>query len=291
VEKLVQANLRIGAEAANLAHALTANSKSMGDWGQMILESILEKSGLMKGREYFVQEYLKDEQGNYLVNELGQRMQPDVTVVYPDNRKVIVDAKVSLTAFTRYTAAPTREAEAQALQEHLRSVRRHIEDLSRKNYQDFAPSLDFVMLFVPVEPAYLAALQADPELWNFAYNRRILLTSPSNLIVALKMIVDLWKRDNQSRNHQAIAERGGKLYDKFFGVLESLRDLGGHLAAAHRSYNRTVSRLGEGNDNLLKQVEKLKDLGASAKKTLPRIDSFPLKDMETEGKQEDEAVE
>ena len=279
VEKLVLANQTISQEANNLTNALTSKGKTQGDWGQMILESILEKSGLGKNREYFVQEYLKDEHGKNLVNDTGQKMQPDVIISYPDNRKVIVDSKVSLTAYSRYTSATAKEEEAKALSDHLKSVRSHIDDLSSKNYQDFAPSLDFVMMFVPVEPAYLIAIHADQDLWTYAYNKRILLTSPSNLIVALKMILDLWKRDNQSKNHQAIVERGGKLYDKFSLVLESFKDIGANLKATQRSYNTAVSQLSEGNDNVLKQVEKLKTLGAKAKKNLPEPDSLPLLDI------------
>jgi DNA recombination protein RmuC len=282
VEKLVIANMKISEEANNLTNALTSNSKTQGDWGQMILESILEKSGLVNGREYFIQEYLKDENGNYLLNDLGMKMQPDVIVAYPDNRKVIVDSKVSLTAYNRYISSSNKEEESKALTEHLKSIKRHIDDLSAKSYQDFAPSLDFVMMFVPVEPAYLIAVNTDEDLWSYAYNKRILLTSPSNLIVALKMIVDLWKRDNQSKNHQAIVERGGKLYDKFASVLESIKDIGSNLKATHNSYNKAVSQLSEGNDNVIKQVEKLKTLGAKAKKNLPEAESFPRIDFADE---------
>lgn len=282
VEKLVIANQTISQEANNLTNALTSKGKTQGDWGQMILESILEKSGLGKDREYFVQEYLKDELGNNLVNDLGTKMQPDVTIAYPDNRKVIVDSKVSLSAYNRYISANVKEEEVKALSEHLKSIKNHIDDLSSKNYQDFAPSLDFVMMFVPIEPAYLIAVHTDQDLWSYAYNKRILLTSPSNLIVALKMIVDLWKRDNQSKNHQAIVERGGKLYDKFALVLDSFKDIGSNLKATQKSYNTAISQLSEGNDNVLKQVEKLKTLGAKAKKSLPEPDSLPLLEITTD---------
>ncbi len=271
VEKLVQANQRISEETNNLTNALTSNSKTQGDWGQMILESILEKSGLVKDREYFVQEYLKDEAGNYHVNEQGNKMQPDVIIVYPDNRKVIVDSKVSLTAYNKYNSSIAKDEETKSLNDHLRSIRKHIDDLSSKNYQDFAPSLDFVMMFVPVEPAYLAALNLDQDLWNYAYKKRILLTSPSNLIVALRMIVDLWKKDSQSKNYKEIVERGGKLYDKFANVIDGLQDLGKNLKSAQKNYDITIGRISDGNDSVLKQVEKLKTLGVSTKKFLPEI--------------------
>lgn len=279
VEKLVLANQKISEEANNLTNALTSKGKVQGDWGQMILESILEKSGLVKDREYFVQTYLKDDNADYHENEHGTRMQPDVIISYPDNRKLIVDSKVSLTAYNRYSATSVKEEETKALNEHLRSIKKHIDDLSAKSYQDFAPSLDFVMLFVPIEPAYLIALHSDQDLWNYAYNKRVLLTSPSNLIVALKMIVDLWKRDNQSKNHQEIVERGGKLYDKFTSVLMSLKDIGINLKLTQKSYNNAVAQLSEGNDNVLKQVEKLKTLGAKAKKNLPEENGLPLIDI------------
>ena len=282
VEKLVLANQTISQEANNLTNALTSKGKTQGDWGQMILESILEKSGLGKDREYFVQEYLKDELGNNLVNESGQKMQPDVIIAYPDNRKVIVDSKVSLTAYNRYTSTTVKDDELKALNEHMKSIKNHIDDLSAKNYQDFAPSLDFVMMFVPIEPAYLIAVHTEQDLWSYAYNKRILLTSPSNLIVALKMIVDLWKRDFQSKNHQAIVDRGGKLYDKFALVLDSFKDIGSNLKATQKSYNTAISQLSEGNDNVLKQVEKLKTLGAKAKKSLPEPDSLSLLEITTD---------
>ncbi len=274
VEKLVLANEKISEEANNLTKALTSNSKTQGDWGQMILESILEKSGLAKDREYLVQEYLKDDNGNYHVNEEGNKMQPDVIMVYPDSRKIIVDSKVSLTAYVRHIAAESKEDEEKALLEHLKSIRKHIDDLSAKSYQDFAPTLDFVMLFIPIEPAYLTAIQKDPELWYYAYRKRIILTSPTNLMLALKMLADFWKRDIQSKNYGEIVERGGKLHDKFANLLSSIQGIGTNLQSANKSYNAAISQLSEGNDNLLKQVDKLKKLGANTKKELPEPHSI-----------------
>lgn len=255
VAKLVELNQKISEEANNLTNALKGSAKTQGDWGQMILENILEKSGLVKDREYFVQEYLKDEDGNYLKNEDGSKMQPDVIVAYPDNRKVIIDSKVSLTAYTRFTATSDKMEQKRAVDEHLKSIRKHIDELSNKNYQDFAPTLDFVMMFVPNEPAYLLALQHDSELWHYAYNKRILLISPTNLIAALKLIVDLWKREYQNRNAQEIAERGAALYDKFVGFVDNLNDIGANLEKTQKSYNAAFGQLKDGRGNLIGQAE------------------------------------
>jgi DNA recombination protein RmuC len=241
-----------------------------GDWGQMILENILERSGLTAGREYFVQEFLKDPDGNYYTAENGSRMQPDVIVVYPDKRKVIIDAKVSLTAYANYTGSDDPGEQKKFIGEHLRSVRKHIDELSRKNYQDYAETLDFVMMFIPNEPAYMLALRYEESLWQYAYEKKILLISPTNLIAALKLIVDLWKREYQNRNALEIAERGAALYDKFVNFVDSLTDIETHLDRAKRSYENAYGQLKTGKGNLIGQTEKLRELGVKAKKSLPQ---------------------
>lgn len=270
VKKLKELNTKLSEDAVNLTNALKGSSKTQGDWGQMILENILEKSGLTRDREYFVQEFLKDSDGAYLVNEDGNKMQPDVIISYPDDRKVIIDAKVSLSAYLRYTQANEAGEQNACIREHLRSVRKHIDELSRKSYQDYAVTLDFVMMFVPNEPAYMLALQHDPDLWQYAYDKKILLISPTNLIAALKLIVDLWKREYQNRNAIEIAERGAKLYDKFVGFISNLDRIGKNLDQAQNAYNDAYKQLSAGNDNLVLQTQKLKDLGVKTKKSLPQ---------------------
>ncbi len=270
VKKLKELNTKLSEDAVNLTNALKGSSKTQGDWGQMILENILEKSGLVRDREYFVQEFLKDVDGAYLVNEDGSKMQPDVIISYPDDRKVIIDSKVSLSAYVRYTQTDVPDDQKKCIGEHLRSVRKHIDELSRKSYQDYAVTLDFVMMFVPNEPAYMLALQHDPDIWQYAYDKKILLISPTNLIAALKLIVDLWKREYQNRNAIEIAERGAKLYDKFVGFINNLEKIGKNLDQAQNAYNDAYKQLSTGNDNLVLQTQKLKDLGVKAKKNLPQ---------------------
>ena len=269
VEKLVVLNQQISKEASNLTHALKGDSKTQGDWGEMILESILEQSGLTKDREYFIQETLRDEDGNTIKNDDSNIMRPDVVIAYPDERKVIVDSKVSLTAYSKYCDAEDPTLQKKFLAEHIKSIRKHIDELSYKSYQDFTKSLDFVMMFVPNEPAYLVALKNDHEIWSYAYRKRVILISPTNLIAALKLINDLWKREYQNQNAQKIAERGALLYDKFAGFVETLQKVGINLEKASNSYNDAFKQLKDGQGNLIRQAEMLRDLGVHGKKKLP----------------------
>ena len=213
---------------------------------------------------------LLDANGNPLKSDSeGKKMRPDVVIKYPDKRSVIIDSKVSLNAFTRLIAATEVDTQKQELEAHLAAIKAHIITLSTKGYDDYDKALDFVMMFIPSEPAYIAALQADPDLWNFAYDKRILLLSPTNLITSLKLIVDLWKREYQNQNALEIADRGAKLYDKFVGFVANLDDLGDYLEKAQVKYVEAYKQLCKGNDNLVSQATKLKGLGLKTKKELP----------------------
>ncbi|NIF05413.1 DNA recombination protein RmuC [Chryseobacterium sp. Tr-659] len=271
VKELAELNQQISDDAKKLTRALKGESKTQGNWGEMILESILEKSGLVKGREYFLEHELRDEDNNALFSEFsGKKMRPDAVVKYPDERNVIIDSKVSLTAFTELVDEADADVYAIKLSQHLGSIKNHITQLSQKAYDDYGKSLDFVMMFIPSEPAYIAAMQADQNLWNYAYERRILLLNPSNLITSLKLIADLWKREYQNRNSMEIAERGAKLYDKFVGFVENLEKVGRNLDQAKNVYNDAYKQLHTGNDNLVIQTQKLKSLGIKNKKELPQ---------------------
>jgi DNA recombination protein RmuC len=276
VKELAELNQQISEDAKKLTRALKGESKTQGNWGEMILESILEKSGLVKGREYFLEHELRDEDNRALFSEFsGKKMRPDAVVKYPDERNVIIDSKVSLTAFTELVDETDQDIYIMKLNQHLSSIKNHIQQLSQKAYDDYGKSLDFVMMFIPSEPAYIAAMQADQNLWNYAYERRVLLLNPSNLITSLKLIADLWKREYQNRNSMEIAERGAKLYDKFVGFVDNLEKVGKNLDQAKNVYNDAYKQLSTGNDNLVTQTQKLKSLGIKNKKDLPQslIDS------------------
>lgn len=261
VRELIQTTDKVSAEANNLATALKGQAKTQGNWGEMILERILETNGLMRGREYDVQHPIK--------NTDGDQQFLDVIVHLPDNRKLIIDSKVTLVAYDRYCASETEEDRERCLKEHLKALSTHIDQLSSKKYDDMETSPDFVMLFVPIEPAYLTAVQNDSEIWARAYAKKVLLISPTNLMAAVKMVSDLWKRDQQSKNALAIALQGEKLYDKFINFLNSMEDIGNHLNKSQDAYNRALNQLKQGRGNLVRQAEKLRDLGIKSPKALP----------------------
>lgn len=270
VKELAELNQLMSEETRNLTRALKGESKTQGDWGEMILETILEKSGLRRDEEYFMQEELRDDDGTALRSDSeNKKMRPDAVVKYPDNRVVIIDSKVSLNAFLRYLEADDDESRKQALNEHVSAIKNHIVALSTKGYDDYDKALDFVMMFIPSEPAYIAAMQGDDKLWSYAYDKRILLMNPTNLITSLKLIVDLWKREYQNRNAQAIAERGSLLYDKFVGFVDSLNDIGDKLTKASNAYDKAYKQLSTGPGNLVRQAEELKTLGVKSKKSMP----------------------
>ena len=263
VKRLAELNKKIAEDAENLTRALKGDSKSQGNWGEMILESILERSGLAKDREYIVQPSFQGDD--------GRRMQPDVVVSYPGNRSVIIDAKVSLTAYERLVDAGSSELREKYLKEHLISIRNHVTELSNKNYLDIyqVQSLDFIMMFLPVEPAYMVAIKEDPEIWNYAYDRRILLISPTNLLAALKMIASLWRQEHQNKNALEIARQSGDLLDKFYALLSDLNDLGSRLKLTQKSYDDAINKLSEGKGNLIRRAQRIEELGAKTKKNLP----------------------
>jgi DNA recombination protein RmuC len=263
VKQLADLNRKIGEEAENLTRALKGDSKTQGNWGEMILESILEKSGLVKDREYYIQQTFKAEEGS--------RLQPDVLVSYPGNRSVIIDAKVSLTAYERYVNEDDPDSAARHLKEHLASIRTHVNELSGKDYLEVhqIKTLDFIMMFLPVEPAYLLAIKEDPDLWNYAYEKRILLISPTNLLAALKMIASLWRQEYQNKNALEIARQSGDLLDKFYALLQDLNDLGARLSSAQKTYDDAINKLSTGKGNLIRRALRIQELGAKTKKKLP----------------------
>jgi DNA recombination protein RmuC len=265
VKRLAELNQLISKEANNLTRALKGETKTQGNWGEMILESILEKSGLARDREYFIQASFTDND--------GKRQQPDVIVKYPGDRTVVIDSKVSLVAYERFASAETEEDKIAASTEHLTSVKKHIQELGQKNYQHIynIQSLDFVMMFLPVEPAYFLAIQSDSNLWSYAYDRRILLMSPTNLIAALKMVESMWRQENQNRNALEIARQSGELYDKFAGFLEDFQDLGKRIDATMRSYEDSMKKLYSGKGNLIRRAQAIRELGAKTSKNIPLI--------------------
>ncbi len=276
VKRLAELNQQISKEASSLTQALKGESKTQGNWGEVILESILERTGLRKGHEYTVQD-------SY-TTEANRRYQSDVIVHYPGNRSIIIDSKVSLNAYENYVNAEDDKSRDAALKAHITSVKNHINELASKNYQDIPEikTLDFVVMFMPVEPAYLLAIQQEPQLWNYAYEKRILLISPTNLVAVLKMIDSLWKQEFQNRNVLEIARQGGELHDKFVSLVDDLIDIGTKLRQTQKSYEASMNKLSTGKGNLVKKAQDLQKLGVKTKKQLP--DNLVSRALENERK-------
>ncbi|MAB97786.1 MAG: DNA recombination protein RmuC [Pseudomonadaceae bacterium] len=261
LERLQQLNQRLGDEATNLTRALQGQ-KTQGNWGELILERVLEHAGLEKGREYQTQVSLRSTE--------GERFQPDVLIYLPGDRQVVVDAKVSLTAYQQYVAAEDDATRQQALKQHVLSLRSHLKGLSLKDYQrlEGLHSLDFVLLFVPIEAAFAAALQADPGLFQEAFEQNIVVVSPTTLLATLRVTDGLWRQERQSQNAREIAERAGALYDKFYAFIVDLDEMGSRLQQLDKAYCAARNKLCEGRGNIISRVENLKLLGARASKSL-----------------------
>jgi DNA recombination protein RmuC len=263
ISELQKQTMQVSADAVSLANALRGDNKAQGNWGEFILEKLLEDSGLTNGREYTTQVALKDES--------GKRRNPDVIVHLPEGRDIVIDAKVSLVDYERYFHAENEESKQQCLRQHLSSLRAHIKGLSSKDYENLegVNSLDFVLIFVPVESAFMLALDHDPEMMRDAYDRGIILVSPSTLMVTLRTIKNLWRYADQNRNAQLIADKAGGLYDQFVLYIESLDEVGKHIEKSQEAWDTAHKRLSTGRGNLVRRTEELKKLGAKAKKSLP----------------------
>lgn len=265
IRTLVETNQNIGREARELSQALRGNNRRQGQWGEIVLQTILEKSGLREGYEFTTQS--SHDAGS---DSDRQRVRPDVVVHYPDNRCIIIDSKASLTAFMDMTEAQTEEQRIMAARRHVESVRRHVDELGAKHYETAVggETLDFVMMFIPNEAAYMAAMQTDADLWQRAYDKRVLIVSPTHLISALRLISQLWVRDKQTRNTIEIAEAAGRMYDKFSDFVKDLNRIGAALGNTQRAYEAALNKLSDGKGSLLSRAEKLQEMGAKVSKQL-----------------------
>ncbi|MDY7394022.1 DNA recombination protein RmuC [Aureibaculum sp. 2210JD6-5] len=262
---LKELNEQMSKEAVNLTKALKGDSKTQGNWGELILERVLEKSGLEKDREYFMEKSFDSNLEN------KTRVRPDVIINLPDNKKMIIDSKVSLTDYERYANAEDELEKARFLRDHINSLNRHVSQLSEKKYEDIyeIESPDFVLLFVPIEPAFAIAINTDNQLYNKAFEKNIVIVTPSTLLATLRTIDSMWQNEKQQRNAIEIARQAGGLYDKFEGLMNDLINVGKRIDSSKAEYSSAMNKLFEGDGNLIRRVEKIKKLGAKAKKSLP----------------------
>lgn len=273
MKRLMELNMSIGKEARDLTEALSGNTKVQGDWGEMVLETILVKSGLVEGENYFVQR-TKNDDGTQIKNDDNGRLRPDVVVALPDKKCIVIDSKVSLTAYVNYINADNEGDRQRFGKAHLLSVRSHLKELETKRYQDFVgvgndDRIDYVLMFIPNEHAYMAAMTLDNNLWMEAYEKRVVIISPAHVISTLRLIAQLWTRDKQTKNALKIAEEGGKLYDKFVGFVNDMQTVEQSLGKASEAYTSAMSKLHTGRGCIVSKVENLKKLGAKTSKTLP----------------------
>lgn len=262
VKYMSSLNQTLSEQANKLTETLRLQVKQQGDWGESILEAILENSGLQKGLQYFTQHSTK--------NNDGKTIRPDVLVKYPDQRSIVIDSKVSLVHYYNMCSAQSEDDQKIFLNQLVQSVKNHIDELSSKSYHDITQALDFIIMFVPVEPAYIAAMHADPSLWQYAYKKGILLISPANLIATLKIVKDMWRKDAVDKNAQKIAERAGKLYDKLVSFVANFEDVGKRLASATTAWDDAKKQLTSGKANLVSQAAHMKNLHIESKKDLPQ---------------------
>lgn len=273
MKRLMELNMSIGKEARDLTEALSGNTKVQGDWGEMVLETILVKSGLVEGENYFVQR-TKNDDGTQIKNDDNGRLRPDVVVALPDKKCIVIDSKVSLTAYVNYINADNEDDRQRFGKAHLLSVRSHLKELETKRYQDFVgvgndDRIDYVLMFIPNEHAYMAAMTLDNNLWMEAYEKRVVIISLAHVISTLRLIAQLWTRDKQTKNALKIAEEGGKLYDKFVGFVNDMQTVEQSLGKASEAYASAMSKLHTGRGCIVSKVENLKKLGAKTSKTLP----------------------
>ncbi|MBI3502258.1 MAG: DNA recombination protein RmuC [Bacteroidetes bacterium] len=263
IKMLMTLNKQISEEANNLAKALKGDAKKQGNWGEIILEKVLERSGLQKGIEYEMQVSMNTEDGKHL--------QPDVIVKLPDNKHIVIDSKVSLTAYESFCNVTVDEEREKYLQSHITSVKTHIKGLSEKNYHSLngINSPDFVLLFMPIESSFSLAVQADNELFNYAWERKIVIVSPSTLLATLRTISSIWKQERQTHNALEIARQSGELYDKFVGFLGDLVEVGKKMDATKKTYEDAMNKFSSGRGNLIKRAETIKELGAKTTKDIP----------------------